>query len=322
MGTNTVTFLGFTFELNPVAFTLPIGDGWSVYWYGIMIALGFLLAFLYGLKKAPKLGINNDRLLDGILITTPIAILGARAYYMLFYSPESFFKDFLKIHDGGLAIYGGIIGAMIGIIISCKTRKINFLDCLDLVAPCFFIGQAIGRWGNFFNQEAFGVNTNLPWGMYSEGFSGTYEHIAFMNNPSLDPHLPVHPCFLYEFLLCTIGFIILHLVSRNRRFRGQLILLYGIIYGTGRFFIEGIRTDSLMIGSLRVSQLLSAVIVIAAVVIYIMVIRRIREKKDKTEYSPMFAGDMGDSLTLSLKDVEEEAIEGMENKSEDYELES
>lgn len=319
MISNTVTFLGFTFELNPIAFTLPIGDGWSVYWYGIMIALGFLMAFIYGLKKAPKLGINNDRLLDGILITVPIAVLGARAYYMLFYSPETFFSDFLKIHDGGLAIYGGIIGAFVGIVISCKTRKIPFLDCLDLVAPCFFIGQAIGRWGNFFNQEAFGVNTNLPWGMYSEGFSGTYEHIAFMNNPNLDPNLPVHPCFLYEFLLCTIGFIVLHLVSRNRRFRGQLILLYGMIYGTGRFFIESIRTDSLMIGSLRVSQLLSVVIVIAAAVLYYLNIRRVTEKKDKTDYTPMFESGIGDNLTLSLKDVAEEPTEESHNDFDELE---
>ena len=319
MISNTVTFLGFTFELSPIAFTLPIGDGWSVYWYGIMIALGFLMAFIYGLKKAPKLGINNDRLLDGILITVPIAVLGARAYYMLFYSPETFFSDFLKIHDGGLAIYGGIIGAFIGIVISCKTRKIPFLDCLDLVAPCFFIGQAIGRWGNFFNQEAFGVNTNLPWGMYSEGFSGTYEHIAFMNNPNLDPNLPVHPCFLYEFLLCTIGFIVLHLVSRKRSFRGQLILLYGMIYGIGRFFIESIRTDSLMIGSLRVSQLLSVVIVIAAAVLYYLNIRRVTEKKDKTDYTPMFESGIGDNLTLSLKDVAEESTEETYNDFDELE---
>ncbi len=322
MGTNTVTFFGLTFDLDPIAFTLPIGNGWSVYWYGIMIALGFLLAFIYGLKKAPKLGINPDRLLDGIIITVPLAVLGARAYYMFFYSPETFFSDFLKIHDGGLAIYGGIIGAFIGIVISCKTRKIPFLDCIDLVAPCFFIGQAVGRWGNFFNQEAFGVNTTLPWGMYSEGFSGTYEHIAFMNNPDLDPTLPVHPCFLYEFLLCTLGFIVLHLVSRNRRFRGQLMLLYGIIYGTGRFFIEGIRTDSLMIGSLRVSQLLSAVIVIAAVVIYVVIIRRLKDKSEGSEYTPMFAEGIDNDLTLSLKDVAEEPIKSEKNTEIDDELES
>ncbi len=323
MVSNTVTFFGFTFNLNPVAFTLPIGEGWNVYWYGIMIALGFLLAFIYGLKRSQKLGINSDRLLDGVLITTPIAIICARAYYLLFYSPQNFFKDFINIHDGGLAIYGGIIGAFIGIVISCKTRKINFLDCLDLVAPCFFIGQAIGRWGNFFNQEAFGTNTTLPWGMYSEGYSGTYEHIAFMNDSALDPNLPVHPCFLYESLLCIVGFIILHIVSKNRKFRSQLILLYGIIYGTGRFFIEGIRTDSLMIGSLRVSQVLSAVIVVACVITYVVLRSRTKEKDERESgYTPMFEGDKYDNLTLSLEDVENEPIDGENPQPQENETES
>ena len=155
--------------------------------------------------------------------------------------------------------------------------------------------------------------------MYSEGFSGTYEHIAFMNNPNLDPNLPVHPCFLYEFLLCTIGFIVLHLVSRKRSFRGQLILLYGMIYGIGRFFIESIRTDSLMIGSLRVSQLLSVVIVIAAAVLYYLNIRRVTEKKDKTNYTPMFESGIGDNLTLSLKDVAEEPTEESHNNFDELE---
>ena len=142
-----------------------------------------------------------------------------------------------------------------------------------------------------------------------------------MNDPSLDPNLPVQPCFLYESLLCVIGFVVLHLVMKKRSFRGQLILLYGIIYGGGRFFIEGIRTDSLMIGSLRVSQLLSAVIVIAAVVVYALALRRTREKSQVSAYSPMFEEGIGDSLTLSLKDVEEEPVEGME-KDTKMELES
>ncbi len=312
MSIYNVDFLGFNFDLDPVAFTLPIGDGWSVYWYGIAIALGFLLAFLYGLNRAPKLGINNDRLLDAVLITTPIAIIGARAYYLLFYSPGSFFSDFFKIHDGGLAIYGGIIGAVIGIIISCKTRKINFLDCLDLVAPCFFIGQAIGRWGNFFNQEAFGVNTNLPWGMYSNGTEASIiaDTLNKGNPLNLDPTKPVHPCFLYESILCIIGFIILHFVMKKRKFRGQIVLIYGMWYGFGRFFIEGIRTDSLMAGSLRVSQVLSSVIVIACIIVYILLHRRYKEKCAlEGGYKPMFNENEQENLSLSLKDVMEEGTE-------------
>lgn len=299
---NTVEFLGFTFNLNPVAFTLPIGNGWEVYWYGILIALGFLLALLYGLKKAPTFNINKDRLIDGVIITVPLAILGARAYYLLFYSPNEFFSSFFSIHEGGLAIYGGIIGAVIGIIISAYTRKLNFIDCLDLTAPCLFIGQGIGRWGNFFNQEAFGTNTTLPWGMFSMGESGTYEHILLMGNSELDPTMPVHPCFLYEFILCVIGFFVLNYFIKRRKFQGQLALIYGIIYGTGRFLIEGIRTDSLMLGSIRVSQLLSALVVIACVVIYVLITRKM---KVQPQYENLFEADNLDNVTLSLKDIEQ-----------------
>lgn len=297
MATNTVTMFGFTFELSPVAFTLPIGkDGWSVYWYGIMIALGFLLAFLYGIKRAPKLSVDPDRLLDAVLITTPIAILSARAYYLLFYSPATFFKDFLDIHNGGLAIYGGVIGAVIGAVIACKIRKLQLIDCLDVAAPCFLIGQGIGRWGNFFNQEAFGTDTTLPWGMFSTGSSGTYEHIVQMGNAALDPSKPVHPCFLYESIWCAIGFILLNYVITRRKFRGQLVLLYGMWYGFGRFLIEGLRTDSLMLGSLRVSQLLSAVIVLAAAAAYIVLWRRTKEKSAEKDYRPVFeTGETSDS---------------------------
>lgn len=302
---NTVEFLGFTFNLNPIAFTLPIGDGWAIYWYGILIAAGFLLAFLYGMKRAPLLNINTDRLVDGVIITTPLAILGARAYYLLFYCPEDFFTSFFNIHDGGLAIYGGIIGAVIGAIISSKTRKLNFVDCLDLIAPSMFIGQAIGRWGNFFNQEAFGTNTELPWGMFSMGSSGTYEHIVAMGNSDLDPTMPVHPCFLYEFLLCATGFLILNYFIKRRKFRGQLALIYGMWYGLGRFLIEGIRTDSLMIGSLRVSQILSALAVVICLVVYILIIRGKKKVNDDGNYQSVFEQEKIDNVTLTLSDVKE-----------------
>lgn len=311
---NTVQFFGITFDLDPVAFTIPILGGWDVYWYGILIALGFLLAFLYGLKHAKTLNINEDRLIDGVIITTPLAIIGARAYYLLFYSPSEFFSSFFNVHEGGLAIYGGIIGAVVGAAISCKVRKINFIDCLDLIVPCLFIGQAIGRWGNFFNQEAFGTNTTLPWGMFSQGISGTYEHIVALGDTSLNPELPVHPCFLYESLLCVIGFIILNSIIKRRKFKGQLALLYGIIYGTGRTLIEGIRTDSLMIGSLRVSQLLSVLIVIACIVLYVLILKKSRKTDAYGRYESQFENIDKNEYSLSLKDVlEGETSDEMES---------
>lgn len=316
---NTVTFFGLTFDLNPVAFTIPVGSGWDVYWYGICIAVGFLLAFLYGIKRAPLLNINTDRLLDGIIITVPLAIVFARAYYLLFYSPSTFFKDFLKIHEGGLAIYGGIIGAVIGIIISCKTRGLKFLDCLDLTAPCLLIGQAIGRWGNFFNQEAFGTNTTWFTGMYSTGTSGTYEHIAAMNNPALDPTKPVHPCFLYESVLCIIGFFILNHLVKRRKFRGEIALWYGVWYGAIRFFIEGIRTDSLMLGNVRVSQILSLLLVIACAAALFELTRRKKEKAESGNYENVFETDIGNDVSFTLADVEklEKADESRSESAEE-----
>ncbi len=312
----SVSMFGLDFYIDPVAFTLPIGEkGWDVYWYGILIALGFLLAFIYGMNRAKHLGISTDKLLDGVIITTPIAIICTRAYYIIF-SDNLTFADFFNFHDGGLAIYGGIIGAMIGAIISCKVRKFNLLDTIDLVAPGLFIGQAIGRWGNFFNQEAFGTNTDLPWGMYSEGSS----HSTLSNGMSVledgfDPTLPVHPCFLYEFILCTIGFLILNYMLTRRKFKGQLILSYGVIYGVGRGFIEGIRTDSLMLGSLRISQVLSFFIAAICLVLLIVLFSRAKRKmNDEVEYTPIV--EEGE-IYLETEETSEEILEESEENEEE-----
>lgn len=306
-----VSFFGLEFYIDPVAFTLPIGEnGWDVYWYGILIALGFLIAFLYGMNRAKHLGIDKDKLLDGVIITTPIAIICTRAYYIIF-SDTVTFADFFNFHDGGLAIYGGIIGAMIGAVISCKTRKLNLLDTIDLVAPGLFIGQAIGRWGNFFNQEAFGTNTTLPWGMYSEGSShSTFQNGLSVQMEGFDPSLPVHPCFLYEFILCTIGFLILNYMLKRRAFKGQLILSYGVIYGIGRGFIEGLRTDSLMLGNMRVSQVLSFLIaIVCAVLLITLYLKAKRKQSDSEEYKPILEEGIEDEAEEPLAETEEKEEE-------------
>ena len=199
MNTFDVSFLGFEFTLNRVAFTIPIGDGFPVYWYGILIAIGFLLAIIYGIHFCKKFGLSSEKILDGVIIAAPISIICARLYYIIF-NDNCDFSDFFKIHDGGIAIYGAVIGAVVTAIIYCRVRKLNIPSVLDIMAPAFLIGQAIGRWGNFVNQEAFGVNTTLPWGMYS---NGTYSELLsvqsdlYLQGISVDPSLPVHPCFLY-----------------------------------------------------------------------------------------------------------------------------
>lgn len=251
--------------VNRVMFKIP-GTNIEIYWYGFLIALGILLAMIYGFKKMKSVGIDPDRATDAVIGGIIGAILGARTYYIIFYADMSF-KDFFDIRDGGLAIYGGIIGAILVGGIIAKLRKLKLTALLDVVAPCFLIGQCIGRWGNFFNQEAFGTNTKLPWGMLSYR---TANFIAENDLTDLDQFSAVHPCFLYESLWCLLGFVLLHLYMKHRKFDGEVFLMYLGWYGLGRFFIEGLRTDSLYLGKIRVSQLLAGTCVLASVILIIV----------------------------------------------------
>lgn len=260
--------LGIDFDLPSVAFTI---FGHDVHWYGIIIAFGFILAVLYGGRMAYKWKMSLDGMTDVLIWGTILGIICARLYYVAF--EWSYYKDHLaeipQIWNGGIAIYGGIIGALIGASIGCKTGKINFPNLLDLGALGLLIGQGIGRWGNFFNQEAFGTNTTTsPFRMWSVKIQQTLEATAdtlAQKGIEVDPDLPVHPTFLYESVWCILGFFILnHIVQKHRKFKGEVFLLYGVWYGHERAVVEGMRTDSLYIGdtTLRVSQLLSMVVVV------------------------------------------------------------
>lgn len=277
-----VTIFGITLTLNPIAFTIPLGDKhWDVYWYGIIIALGFLLALIYGYLNAKRFGINTDKMLDVVLVTVPVAVLCARAYYVIFDDQKlESFADFFGFGSSGfsgLAIYGGVIGAFVTGGLMCKLKKINILDMFDLAAIGFLIGQGIGRWGNFVNQEAFGTFTGSSWwGMESAAT------INYMKGEGL-----VHPCFLYESIWCLLGVLVLHKISKNRKFKGQIILSYCIWYGFERGFLELIRTDSLMLGSLRVSSLLSFTICISAAILMFYILKKKKECPDST-YVNMF----------------------------------
>mgnify|MGYP003369865887 CR=1 FL=1 len=265
---NHVTFpgLGISLTINRVAFTV---FGVPVYWYGICIALGLVLGLVFAFSKARSYGINSDRMIDVVMLATLCAIVGARAYYVAFapFEYESLW-DMVNLRDGGLAIYGGVLAAFISGILLCRWRRVPTLPMFDLAAMGFLIGQGIGRWGNFFNQEAFGTNTTLPWGMYSEGtqnYLATVQATLAAQGVTVDPSLPVHPTFLYESLWCLLGFLILFLYQRHRKFHGEIFLLYVIWYGMERFVVEGLRTDSLeTVGGVRVSQLLALVSVIVA----------------------------------------------------------
>ena len=226
----------------------------TVHFYGIAIALGLMLAVFYACRRTKQFGITEDDLLDGVLCVTPFAILCARSYYCIF-SWANYADDpvrVLYIWEGGLAIYGGVLGAAVGVAVFCRIKKIKLPTLLDLVALGFLIGQSVGRWGNFFNREAFGAETDtfLRMGLMN-GYTGTVTYY--------------HPTFFYESVWNAAGFLLLHKLSHKRQYDGQIALLYVAWYGLGRAFIEGLRTDSLYWGPFRVSQLLAAVSCVAAV---------------------------------------------------------
>ncbi|MEE0211833.1 MAG: prolipoprotein diacylglyceryl transferase [Negativibacillus sp.] len=273
---NIVSFpgLGWEFEIDRVAFHI---GSLPVYWYGILIALGFILAILYVTKRAKEFGVDPDRMLDVVLGGAIGGIVGARAYFVLLrwdYYGQNLDQIF-NTRSGGMAIYGGLIGGLLVGLLMCKLRKVKAKPALDLVVGGFFIGQCIGRWGNFINVEAFGGNTGLPWGMSSPAIvSYLTQHEAELEaiGMNIDPNMPVHPTFLYESLWCLLGFVLIAWYTKRRRFDGELTLLYTAWYGAGRAVIEGLRTDSLMIPgtSLRASQVLALVLVIAAVILWVV----------------------------------------------------
>lgn len=297
-----VVIFGIKLTLSPVAFSIPLGSRhWDIYWYGILIAAGFLLALIYGIKNAARFNINTDRMLDVVLVATPVAILSARTYYVIFDGEKlNGIGDFFGFGDSsgfaGLAIYGGVIGAFVSGAVMCKIRKVKILDMFDIAAIGFLIGQGIGRWGNFVNQEAYGSFTGSSWwGMEST------KTIAEMGEGL------VHPCFLYESVWCIAGFFILNYFSKKRRFSGQISLMYCVWYGFGRGIIELLRTDSLMIGNLRVSCLLSFTICIAGGVLLAVNLRRGAEKAETGDYSAVFADNEEiETITEETKDDENE----------------
>ena len=242
---NYTTISLFGLEINPPR-SIDIGS-LSIHFYGIIIACGLLLAVLYGCKRCKEFGFSADDLTDGVLWIVPLAIFCARLYYCAF-AWDSYKNNPISIFyiwNGGLAIYGGVIGAALGVILFSKLKKIKVGAVLDLVAIGFLIGQAMGRWGNFFNREAFGAATDsfMKMGLFNR-FTQSWEYY--------------HPTFLYESLWNAAGFVLLHYLSKKRQYDGQIALGYAAWYGLGRTFIEGLRMDSLYWGSFRVSQLLAA----------------------------------------------------------------
>ena len=254
---STISFPGLGLEMNPDR-VISIGP-LNIHFYGLIIACGLLLAVAYGMRRGRQFGFTQDDILDGVLYITPFAILCARAYYCIF-SWHEFADDpisVLYIWNGGLAIYGGVLGAVVGMWVFGRLRKLKLAALLDLVLLGFLIGQSLGRWGNFFNREAFGAETDsfLRMGLYNAR-TGITTYF--------------HPTFLYESLWNAAGFLLLHFLSKKRQYDGQIALGYAAWYGLGRCFIEGLRMDSLYLGPIRVSQLLAAISCAAAVIVLLI----------------------------------------------------
>ena len=284
---HTISFpgLGLTFTLNRVAFTLL---GRPVYWYGIIIASGLLLAvFLCG-KWGKRFGITEDQITDMMICAVPVALVAIRAYYVIFnlglYRRADGSLDWgaiLRYSDGGLAIYGAILSSLVVLLLFCHVKKISFLAFADLGVHGLFIGQLIGRWGNFMNVEAYGGPTTLPWRMCGESIARNMLEQGYVDQAGyqaiLSGNLGVHPTFLYESLWNLAGLFLVYHLGKKRRFDGQCFLFYVFWYGLGRAWIEGLRTDSLYLyegSTIRVSQLLAALSAVIALAATVCLLRR------------------------------------------------
>ncbi len=323
----TVSFPGIgigEFNINPVAFEIPILGGIQVRWYGILITTGIILAFLYCAYRAKQEQIKFDHLLDIAIYTVIFAVIGARTGYVLFslsdytkyLKTDGFWfmvKKMLSINEGGLQIYGAIIAGAITIFIVCKIKKISTLKMLDAVAPAVMIGQIIGRWGNFCNGEAHGsvVPETSPLYFIRMGLS-THNIKEFAGKMAY-----VHPTFLYESLWNLIGFVIIHFLYKKKKFDGQVVLMYLTWYGFGRMFIESLRTDQLKIGVFPVSIVIGAICFVGgSILLTVKLIKARRATITAGEYAPTYAklSHYGENTATAAEATDEAAITEEENE--------
>ena len=302
---DTINILSFPglgigeFSLNTVAFQIPIIER-SIVWYGIIVTCGIIAGFLYVMYRSKYELIKSDDVLDIAILTIISAMIGARLYYVIMNLDHyNTFLDVIAIWNGGIAIYGGIIGGALAAFIVSKVKKLKSTKLYDMIVPGVMLGQVIGRWGNFVNAEAFGTETSLPWRM------GIHKIGSFV----YDLPVYVHPTFLYESVWNAIGFILINLFYKKKKYDGQIFLLYIVWYGFGRMFIEGLRTDSLMIGdTIRVSQLLAFLSVIIGLIVLVICDYKIKKQPVIKEIVKI---SLPDDNTADIKKV-------IVNKQSDY----
>ena len=273
--------LGIELTVNRVALTIA---GFDIYWYGILFTTAIVTGGAVALYLGKKIGINDDDFIDAMIVGVLFGIVGARAYYVLF-SPYEYKTvwDVLNLRQGGIGIYGGLIAGALSGWFACRWKKIKYLDAADCVFTGFLFGQTFGRWANFMNQEAFGTNTDGLFGMISESTTRYLARVApdlARQGIIVDPNMPVHPTFLYESVWCAIGFMILIVHFKKRKFSGEMLCMSAAWYGFGRFFIEGLRTDSLATsGGLRTSQIVAVVTVVASVIFIVYNYMKIKKSR-------------------------------------------
>ena len=316
------------FHINNIAF--KIGNI-GIAWYGIIICVGLILAVVYAMFRAKQEGIKSDDVIDLGLFLVLFGVIGARLYYVAFT-----FKDYIvrnekgavdvgktllgmiNIREGGIAIYGALIAGFLTILVVAKVKKIKVFKILDFVSPACLIGQTIGRWGNFVNVEAYGSATNLPWRMGILKSNPLYDKAAEMGDWVSKEF--VHPTFLYESLWNIIGFIIINAIYKKKKFDGQIFCMYISWYGFGRMFIEALRTDSLMAGPFRISQIVGFVTFIAGIVLFIILSKNKKESVAVSEgKSTIFDGgvDGSEEEDPETRETEEEPEEDPNEETSD-----
>jgi phosphatidylglycerol---prolipoprotein diacylglyceryl transferase len=299
--------LGIRLGVSPVAFRI---FGQEIYFYGIMIALGFALGLILAFRSAEKYNISKSTFSDLIIIGTPCAIIASRIYYVIF-EWDSYKNDLMQVfnlRNGGLAIYGAVIGAAVSVTIYSRIKKIRILKYLDFVAPYFIMAQGIGRFGNFFNQEAFGTNTDLPWGMTGNIIVQELTKLS-SNGFNVTPYSNVHPTFLYEFIWNMLVFGTLLFIRKKSNKDGRTVFAYMSLYGFGRMFIESLRTDSLMLGSLRINQVLALALFFIFGLLFLMTFRKKKDKLSRSEIIMEQAGEDSSYSEIAKKIKEEEGKE-------------
>ena len=313
------------FHMNKIAFSI---FGRDVAWYGILITCGMILAVLLAMRLIKYEGISSDDILDLAFTVIVFGVIGARTYYVIFSWGEinyvatggtaiqnilNTIYNCIAIWEGGLAIYGGVLGGLISALVFSKIKKISYLKLTDILAPCVLVGQIIGRWGNFINVEAYGAETTMPWRM----------GIQYIIDGTTITEKFVHPTFLYESLWNLVLLIVILSIYKKKKFDGQMCAMYFMFYGLGRMLIEGLRTDSLMLGNLRVSQGLSFLLIVLGILMFIFLGDKSKKKREEAiEYVSVYTSgeeSVEKSDSAEENSAENDNIDNITDKNENKE---